>query len=306
MSRYLESIYPDADRAVRLRSAGQDQDRDHEEPPVVQRPDDRPAVRPHGRRLHRAGRGPGQPARHPGAVQLGARADSRGHPRHHLAADRIQHPPLVHRGPGRRERGLPAAPGVEPDAAGARAQTKQALEPRHDQPRLHPAQRARRPPDGLLPGPALRPLHAQAVRRRRLDQDAHGLSPGTDDRPGDRRLLPRRKARLREGLSVLSRRGDQDDPHPRQRGADQVLAARAPAQGEARRSRLERRMAYEHFARRDFKEARPVRRQGAQAQAAPSAGQLRQGPAPGDDRRQTTPPSPSSSRPSTRNSPTSG
>ena len=48
----------------------------------------------------------------------------------------------------------------------------QALEPRHDQPRLHPSQRARRPPDGLLPGPALRPVHAQAVRRRRPDQDA--------------------------------------------------------------------------------------------------------------------------------------
>ena len=48
----------------------------------------------------------------------------------------------------------------------------QAPEPRHDQPRLHPPQGARRPPDGLLPGAALRPLHAQAVRRRRPDQDA--------------------------------------------------------------------------------------------------------------------------------------
>ena len=91
-------------------AAGPDQDRDPEEPPVVQRPDDRPAVRAHGRRLHRPGRGPGQPQGHPGPVQLGAGAHPRAGPRHHLAADRVQHPPLVHRGPGRRERGLSRGP----------------------------------------------------------------------------------------------------------------------------------------------------------------------------------------------------
>ena len=111
------------------------------------------------------------------AVQLGPRAQARGRPRHHAAADRVQHPPLVHRGPGRRERGLSPAPGVEQDAPGAGAGALQAAQPGHDQPRLHPPQRARRPADGLLPGPALRPVHAQAVRRRRADQDAHGLSP---------------------------------------------------------------------------------------------------------------------------------
>ena len=64
---------------------------------------------------------------------------------------------------------------------------------------------------------------------------------GTHDRPGHRRLLPRRQGRFREGLSRLSRRGLEDDPHPRERGeADQVLAARAGSQGEARRSRAER------------------------------------------------------------------
>ena len=192
-------------------------------------------------------------------------------------------------------------------APGARAQAQQALEPRHDQPRLHPAQRARRPPDGLLPGPALCPLHAQAVRRRRLDQDAHGLPPRTHDRPGDRRLLPRRQGRLREGLSVLSRRGDQDDPHPRQRGeADQVLAARAPAQGEARRSRLERADGLRTFRPPRLQGGPAVCREGTRAQAAPSAGQLRQGPALGDDRRRRRPRSRSSSRRSTPSSPTSG
>ncbi len=48
---------------------------------------------------------------------------------------------------------------------------------------------------------------------------------------------------------------------------------------------LNARMAYEHFARRDFKEARPFADKALEAQAAPPAGQLRQGPAPGDDRR---------------------
>ena len=48
---------------------------------------------------------------------------------------------------------------------------------------------------------------------------------------------------------------------------------------------LNARMAYEHFARRDYKEARPFADKALEAQAAPSAGQLRQGPAAGHDRR---------------------
>ena len=119
-------------------------------------------------------------------------------------------------------------------------------------------------------------------------------------------VLPRREGRLREGLSGLSRRGDQDDSHPRERRAGEVFGARAAAQGEARRSRLER-----PDGLRALRPPRPqggaaVRRQGAQAQAASSAGQLRQGPAPGDDRRRRRRARRSSSRRSTRSSPTSG
>ena len=44
MDRYPRIGLRRADRPVRLRAAGQDADRDHEEPPVVQRPYDRPAL----------------------------------------------------------------------------------------------------------------------------------------------------------------------------------------------------------------------------------------------------------------------
>ena len=148
-----------------------------------------------------------------GTVQLGTGAHPRSRSRDHLATDRVQYPALVYRGPRRRKRGLPAPAGLEPAAARARSQANQALESRYDQPGIHQAQRARRPPDGLLPGPALCPVHAQAVRPRCTDQDAHGISPGTDDRQGNRRQLRRQKSRLRERLSGVSRRGDQDHPH---------------------------------------------------------------------------------------------
>ena len=128
----------------------------------------------------------------------------------------------------------------------------------------------------------------------------------TTDRAIDR-LLPRREGRLREGLPGLSRRGDQDDPHPRQRGeADQVLAARAAGQGEARRSRPERADGLRTLRPPRLQGGAAVRRQGAQAQAAPSAGQLRQGPAACCRSATTTPRSRSSSRRSTPSSPTSG
>ena len=61
MSRYLESIYPELTESVRLRPAGRDQDRDHDDARLVQRPDDRPAVHPDRRRLHGHGRRPEQP-----------------------------------------------------------------------------------------------------------------------------------------------------------------------------------------------------------------------------------------------------
>ena len=48
---------------------------------------------------------------------------------------------------------------------------------------------------------------------------------------------------------------------------------------------LNARMAYEHFARRDYKEARPLADKALEAQAAPSPGQLREGPAALDHRR---------------------
>ncbi len=239
-------------------------------------------------------------------VQLGPGAHPRGDPRDHPAADRVQHPPLVHRGPGRRERGLPPAAGVEQDAARARP-GPEAPEPRHHQPRLHPAQGARGPPDGLLPGAALCPLHAQAVRRRCPDQDAHGLPPRPHDRPRHRRVLPRREGRLREGLPGLPRRGDQDDPDPRQRGeAGEVLAAGADAQGEARRPRPERADGLRVLRPPQLHRGAAVRRQGAR-----SSSRITRWPA--TSRRgccsrsaRTTPRWRCSSRRSTPRSPTSG
>ena len=119
------------------------------------------------------------------------------------------------------------------------------------------------------------------------------LPPRPHHRPGDRRLLPRREGRLREGLPGLPRRGGQDDPHPRQRGeAGQVLAARASGQGEARRPRPERADGLRALRPPRLQGGAAVRRQGARAQAAPPAGQLRQGPALADDRRRATPRSP--------------
>ena len=71
MARYLESIYGELTERFGYAPPGQDQDRDHEEPPVVQRPDDRPAVHPDRRRLHRQGRRPGQPAGHQASRSTG-------------------------------------------------------------------------------------------------------------------------------------------------------------------------------------------------------------------------------------------
>ena len=71
MSQYLESIHGELTERFGYHAAGPDPDRDHEEPPVVQRPDDRPAVHPHRRRLHRQGRRPGQPAAPPRSRSTG-------------------------------------------------------------------------------------------------------------------------------------------------------------------------------------------------------------------------------------------
>ena len=91
-----------------------------------------------------------------------------------------------------------------------------------------------------------------------------------------------------------------------ERRAGQVLAARAAAQGEARRPRPERPDGLRALRPPRLQGGPAVRRQGPQAQAAPPAGQLRQGPAPGDDRRRRRRAARSSSRRSTRSSPTSG
>ena len=120
-----------------------------------------------------------------------------------LAADRVQHPPLVHRGPGRRERGVPPARRSGTRCSWSACRPREAAEPRHDQPRLHPPQGARRPPDGLLPGAALRPVHAQAVRRRRPDQDARRLPPRPDHRPGrSTTASTSRRPTSRQGIST--------------------------------------------------------------------------------------------------------
>ena len=73
------------------------------------------------------------------------------------------------------------------------------------------------------------------------------------------RLLPRRQGRLREGLPRLPRRGRQDDPHPgrarRSRSRSRELERQLKAKPDD--PDLNARMAYEHFARRDLKAARP-------------------------------------------------
>ena len=64
---------------------------------------------------------------------------------------------------------------------------------------------------------------------------------GLTNRPGDRRLLPRRQARFRGQVPRLPRPGRQDDPDPGRRGeARQVLRAGAAAQGRARERRPQR------------------------------------------------------------------
>ncbi len=158
-----------------------------------------------------------------------------------LQQTELQHPPLVHRGPGRRERGDPPArrSGTRCSWSACRARKLLNLDTinlgfiRPDE------------PEDRQMAYCQAQLYAQYMLKRfgddalikMLDAYRRGL---TTDR-ADRRVLRRREGGLREGLPRLPRRGRQDDPHPGQRrGAGQVLAARTPAQGEARRPRAER------------------------------------------------------------------
>ena len=74
MSKYLESIVPRLTTRFGYSPPGKTQDRDPQEPPVVQRADGRPAVRPDSRCLYRQSRRAGQPSGNANPVQLGTSA----------------------------------------------------------------------------------------------------------------------------------------------------------------------------------------------------------------------------------------
>ena len=119
MGQWLEEVYPQPGPADGLRAAGEvavrgvQQGQEHRRPRLVQRADGRLAAHSSDRRLRRQDRGPAIAHRGRAAVQLGPRAQARVRPRDQLAADRLQHSALVHRGAGRAERGLSAAAVVE-------------------------------------------------------------------------------------------------------------------------------------------------------------------------------------------------
>ena len=75
------------------------------------------------------------------------------------------------------------------------------------------------------------------------------------------------KADFEKGYLAYPRRGGQDDPHPRRARRSRSSSRSSSGQLKAKPDDpdLNARMAYEHFARRDYKEARPVRRQGARS-----------------------------------------
>ena len=108
----------------------------------------------------------------------------------------------------------------------------------------------------------------------------------TTDRAIDE-CFQRREGRLREGISrpTSTRWSRRSAPASSEEKPIKFSQLERQLKEKPDDPDLNARMAYEHFARRDYKEARPVRRQGAEAQAAPSPGQLRQGPAARHDRR---------------------
>ena len=122
-ARYLEDeVYPQVVRQAGLRAAGEVAVRDLQPGPqlqrpcLVQRPHGRAAVHRHGGRLCRADGRHGLAQRHAPEVQLGPGPAARVRARRQSAADRLQHPALVHRGAGRAAGGPAAAGGLERDA----------------------------------------------------------------------------------------------------------------------------------------------------------------------------------------------
>ena len=161
-------IHDDAAEALRVRPALEDQDRDHEGPPVVQRPDHRPALHPHRRRLHRQDHRDGQPPTTMKSRYNWARVIT--HEMTHvinLQQTDFNIPHWYTECLAVESEKEPPPPALEQAPDGARGRPQEAPEPRHHQPRVHPPERGRRPSDGVLPGPALRPVHAPEVRPRR-------------------------------------------------------------------------------------------------------------------------------------------
>ena len=222
-------------------------------------------------------------------VQLGAGAHARGGSRHHLAADRVQHPPLVHRGPGRRERGLPPAPGVEPDAPGARAQPRKLL----NLDTINLGFIRPKEPDDRQMAYCQAQLYARYMLKRFGDDAlikmlmAYRRGLTTDRAIADCFHVEKADfekgylAYLDEVIKTIRTRVSEEKPI-------KFSQLERQAQGEARRSRLERADGLRALRPPRLQGGAAVRRQGTRAQAASSAGQLRQGPAPAVDRRRRT------------------
>ena len=286
-----------AGQADGLRAAGEvavrglQQGEEHRRPRLVQRPDGGLAAHPSDRRLRRQDRGPAIAQRRRAAIQLGPRAQARVRARHQLAADRLQHSALVHRGLGRartrairgRKRGTTCC--VEALAAG------QAVQSGHDQSRLHPPALERRVDAGLLPGRAVRPVHARAVRRRRDRQDAGRLCRQPDHAARRSSALSSVAGRFRAAAIASSSTND--------RGAlaavdgqdaeiDPGRRAKGVAKNPSDRRGLLARLAQAQLARTQLRRGAPLADAALAIEPRNGAGQLRPGPAAPAGRREQT------------------
>ena len=277
---------PDPDLAIRLCAARPDQDRDPQEPPVVQRPDDRPAVRAHGRGVHGAGRGPGQPAGRPGSRSTGRgcslTSSSTSSPCSRPSSISRTGTPRPWPSRAKASRGPRSGTGCSSSACPSRKLLNLDT--------INLGFIRPKEPDDRQMAYCQAQLYARYMLKRFGDDAlikmlmAYRRGLTTDRAIADCFHVEKADfekgylAYLDEVLKTIRTRVERGE-------ADQVLAARASAQGEARRSRPERADGLRAFRPPQLLRGAAVRRQGARAEAAPSAGQLRQGPAPAVDRR---------------------
>ena len=253
---------------------------------MVQRPDDRPAVRPHGRRLHRTGRGPGQPAGHPRARSTGPGCSPTRSPTSSPCSrpsstsrtgiprpwpSRARAFPGPRSGTGCCWSACPSRKLLNLDTINLgfiRPKEPEDRQMAYCQAQLYARYMLKRFGDDAL-------IKMLMAYRRGLTTDrAIAECFQVEKADFEKGYL----AYLDEVIKTIRTRVERGE-------ADEVLAARAAAQGEARGSRPERADGLRALRPPRLQGGAAVRREGARAQAAPSAGQLRQGPAPAVDRR---------------------